>query len=36
MEKLLKRVKEQLDNNWPVDKEDIQQLVKYVEQHANS
>ena len=27
MEELIKRVQEQLDNNWAVDKKDIQQLV---------
>lgn len=30
MEELTKRVQEQLDNNWPVDKEDIQALLDKV------
>lgn len=27
MEELIKRVQEQLDNNWAVDKKDIQRLI---------
>ena len=29
MKEIIKRVQQQLDNNWPVDKEDIQTLVDY-------
>lgn len=30
MEELIAKMQEQLDNNWPVDKEDIQKLINYI------
>ena len=30
MEKLIKKIQEQLDNNWPVDADDIQALIDYI------
>ena len=30
MEELIKKIQEQLDNNWPVEAEDIQALIDYV------
>jgi len=31
MEKLIKKIQEQLDNNWPVESDDIQALIDYIE-----
>ena len=30
MEKLIKKIQEQLDNNWPVEADDIQALIDYI------
>ena len=30
MEELIKKIQEQLDNNWPVEADDIQALIDYV------
>jgi len=31
MEELIKKIQEQLDNNWPVESDDIQALIDYIE-----
>jgi len=31
MKDLIRRIKKQLNNNWPVSKEDIQTMVNYIE-----
>jgi len=32
MEKLIKKIQEQLDNNWPVEADDIQALIDYIKE----
>ena len=31
MKYLIKKIQEQLDNNWPVEADDIQALIDYIE-----
>ena len=34
MEKLIQKIQEQLDNNWPVESDDIQALIDYINKLA--
>jgi len=35
MDELIKRIEEKLNNNWPVDKEEIQALIDYIKKHIH-